>query len=67
MMTALVSSRRQEAMDLAMQLAQVQEDQRGALAEAESAHCALEQAQSSAAEKDALIARLQSIVDSANA
>jgi hypothetical protein len=67
MMTALVSSHCQEAMDLAMQLAQVQEDQQGALAKAESACCALEQAQSSMAEKDALIAQLQSIVDSANA
>jgi hypothetical protein len=67
MMAALVSSRRQEAMDLAMQLSQAQEEQRSALAEAESARCALEQVQSNTAEKDALIARLQSLVDSANA
>jgi hypothetical protein len=67
MMAVLVSSRRHEAMDLAMQLGQAQEEQRHALAEAKSACCALEQVQSTTAEKDAVIARLQSCVDLGNA
>ena len=63
-MASLISSHRRDAMDLAMQLSQAQEAQKGALAEAEATRCALEQEQSSAAAKDALIARLQAMVPS---
>jgi len=59
MMAALVSSRRREAMDLAMQLSQAREEQQGALAEVEAARRALEQERSSVAEKDTMIARLR--------
>jgi len=62
-MAALVSACHRDAMDLAMQLSQAQEEQRGALAEAETARLALEQEQSSSAAKDALIAQLQARVD----
>jgi hypothetical protein len=65
MSAALVSSRRRDAMDLAIQLTQAQEQQRDAVAEAEEARRALELEQSTVAEKDALIARLQAMVQSA--
>jgi hypothetical protein len=58
-MAALVSSRRRDVVDMAMQLSEAQEEQRGALAEAEGSRRALQQAQSSVAEKDARIAQLE--------
>jgi hypothetical protein len=59
MMSALVSSRRRDAMDLAMQLSQAREEQQNALADAEATRRALEQERSSVIEKDSVIARLQ--------
>lgn len=44
---------------MAMQLGQAQEEQRGALAEAEASRRALQQERSSVAEKDAIIAQLE--------
>jgi hypothetical protein len=64
MFTALVSSRRREAVDLAMQLTQAQELQKEAETEAEEARLALAEEQLTAATKDALIARLQAMIDS---
>jgi hypothetical protein len=62
MAVALVTSHHREAVDLAMQLTQAQEQQKNALAEAAMARSALIQEQSSAADKDALIARLRAII-----
>lgn len=58
-MAALVTSRRRDVVDMAMQLGQAQEEQRGALAEAEASRRALQQERSSVAEKDAIIAQLE--------
>jgi uncharacterized protein YbcC (UPF0753/DUF2309 family) len=64
MSTALVTSRRREAMDLAMQLQQAQEQEKQAQAEAESTRRTLLQDQATIAAKDVMIARLQAIIDS---
>jgi hypothetical protein len=61
-MAALVSSRRREAVDLAVQLSQAQAERRSALAEAEASHRAMQQEQSNMAAKDAIIAKLRALL-----
>jgi uncharacterized protein YbcC (UPF0753/DUF2309 family) len=62
---ALVASRRREAVDLAMQLQQSQDQEREALAEAERTRQALSEGQSTIAAQEAVIARLQAVINSA--
>jgi hypothetical protein len=52
-------------MELSMQLSQAQEQQKEAIADAETARRALEEEQATVAAKDALIAQLQEMVNSA--
>jgi hypothetical protein len=61
-MAALVSSRHQEAVDLAVQLSQAQAERRSALAEAEASHRAMQQEQSNMAAKDAIITKLWALL-----
>ena len=61
-MAALVSSRRRDVVDMAMQLAQAQEEQKSALAEAEASRRSLQQEQSSGAQKDVEIGQLQALL-----
>jgi hypothetical protein len=64
MSAALVTSRRGEAMDLALQLQQAQEHEKQAQSDAENTRRALLQEQTTIAAKDAMIARLQAIINS---
>lgn len=64
MFSALQTSRRQEAMELAVELAQTQEQHKEAVAEVEQVRNALAEERAKIAAQEAIIARLQAIAES---